>query len=168
MRTALHSNALVPHATLVPRANPLRPRQFLECWWFSNFSILCGQCWWKLLVCFKTFINCEQLCNNAVNYPSTALRSLYIIQLSVISTYRQAYWLAILTEFVWYVWFKVLFYPSIHFLSFNLFFASSEWCLEIINEYEHVFYNSTGLSNFSSHQLVVATVGLRKWRQCGE
>jgi hypothetical protein len=31
---------------------------------------------WALLmevdgVCFKTFIYCEQLCNNAVNYPST-------------------------------------------------------------------------------------------------
>jgi hypothetical protein len=34
---------------------------------FSNFSILCGHYWWKLLVCFKTFIYCEQLCNNAVN-----------------------------------------------------------------------------------------------------
>jgi hypothetical protein len=29
---------------------------------------------WALLmevVCFKIFIYCEQLCNNAVNYPST-------------------------------------------------------------------------------------------------
>jgi hypothetical protein len=27
----------------------------------------------ELLVCFKTFIYSEQLCNNAVNYPSTPL-----------------------------------------------------------------------------------------------
>jgi hypothetical protein len=38
--------------------------------WFSNFSISCGHCWWKFY--------CEQLCSNAVNYPSTPLTtSLY-------------------------------------------------------------------------------------------
>jgi hypothetical protein len=36
---------------------------------WENFSILCEHCWWKLLVCFKTFIYCKQLCNNVVNYP---------------------------------------------------------------------------------------------------
>jgi hypothetical protein len=40
---------------------------------FSNFSILCGHCWCKLLVCFKTLIYCGQLCNNALNYPNTPL-----------------------------------------------------------------------------------------------
>jgi hypothetical protein len=58
-----------------PRCRRLSKKFFREweCWWFSNFSILCGHCWWKLLVCFKTFIYCEQLCNNAVTYPSTPL-----------------------------------------------------------------------------------------------
>jgi hypothetical protein len=51
----------------------LSKKLFRECCWFSNFSILCGHCWWKLLVCFKTFIYCEQHCNNAVNYPSTRI-----------------------------------------------------------------------------------------------
>jgi hypothetical protein len=40
---------------------------------FGVGGFRCGHCWWKLLVCFKTFIYCEQLCNNAVNYPSTPL-----------------------------------------------------------------------------------------------
>jgi hypothetical protein len=40
--------------------------------WFSNFSVLCECCWWKLLVRCKTLIYCGQLCNNAVNYPSIA------------------------------------------------------------------------------------------------
>jgi hypothetical protein len=122
MPIALHSNALVPRTTLLPRVNPLRmpawpwlfwrrqvdtlrwlgrndvghwrsyltpsvwrmtslPRRltkklFREFLWFSNFSIICGHCWWKLLVYFKTFIYCEQLCNNAVNYPSTPSKCL--------------------------------------------------------------------------------------------
>jgi hypothetical protein len=37
---------------------------------FEFFS-LCECCWWKLLVGCKTLIYCGQLCNNAVNYPST-------------------------------------------------------------------------------------------------
>jgi hypothetical protein len=54
------------------------PKKLFREWWrFSNFSILCGHCWCKLLVCFKTFIYCEQLCNNAVNYPSTPLKCLW-------------------------------------------------------------------------------------------
>jgi hypothetical protein len=56
-----------------PRSRRLSKKLFRECCWFSNFSIFCGHCWWKLLVCSKTFINCEQLCNNAVNYPSIPL-----------------------------------------------------------------------------------------------
>jgi hypothetical protein len=43
-----------------------------NCKWFSNFSVLCECCWWKLLVRCKTLIYCGQLCNNAVNYPSTS------------------------------------------------------------------------------------------------
>jgi hypothetical protein len=35
------------------------------------FEVSC--CMWVLLVCFKTLIHCGQLCNNAVNYPSTPL-----------------------------------------------------------------------------------------------
>jgi hypothetical protein len=46
---------------------------FLNCKWFSNFSVLCEFCCWKLLVRCKTLIYCGQLCNNAVNYPSTPL-----------------------------------------------------------------------------------------------
>jgi hypothetical protein len=71
-----------------------------EGWWFSNFSILCGHCWWKLLVCFfKTFIYCKQLCNYAVNYPSTPLNNIAIPWFTTVSGaisqqnwQRELYW----------------------------------------------------------------------------
>jgi hypothetical protein len=46
---------------------------FRNCKWISNFSVLCECYWWKLLVRCKTLIYGGQLCNNAVNYPSTPL-----------------------------------------------------------------------------------------------
>jgi hypothetical protein len=55
------------------RYRRLSKKLFRECWWFSNFSILCRRCSWKLLVCHKTLIYCGELCDNAVNYPSTPL-----------------------------------------------------------------------------------------------
>jgi hypothetical protein len=53
--------------------NWARFRRFARKMRFSNFSVLCGCCWWKLLVRCKTLIYCGQLCNNAVNYPSNPL-----------------------------------------------------------------------------------------------
>jgi hypothetical protein len=60
--------------------------------WFSNLSISCGCCWWKLLVCVSTLIYCGQLCHNAVNYPSTplsvAVSPTRIVQSRPFSTYH--------------------------------------------------------------------------------
>jgi hypothetical protein len=56
---------------------------FRNCEWFSNFSILCECCWWKLSVRCKTLIYCRQLCNNAFNYPSTPLRTDIYLQAEI-------------------------------------------------------------------------------------
>jgi hypothetical protein len=36
--------------------------------WFSNFSVLCECCWWKLLVRCKTLIYCGQLCGVKLDF----------------------------------------------------------------------------------------------------
>jgi hypothetical protein len=56
-----------------PRCRRLSKTFFRECWWFSNFSILCRRYWWKLLVCLKTSIYCGQRCSNAVSYSNVPL-----------------------------------------------------------------------------------------------